>query len=107
MPRRAVVGLQPYHRMAPPRVMQVVPNAVAWKGVTRLETRGRTRVRGVWASIGPSSTWLKVLAAAEVRNVPAVRARRTGMLRGRGERAKPVVAVSVMRMLRLRFESCE
>jgi hypothetical protein len=48
---------------------------------------------------------LNVLAAAEVRNVPMVRLSRSGMDTGRGDRARPVVAVRVIRMERFLFDS--
>lgn len=57
--------------------------------------------------MGDSNIWLKVLAAALVKRVPTVRLSKSGMLRGRGESARPVVAVSVMRIVRFLFDKAE
>lgn len=88
-------------------MVQTAANRAAWNGETRLVTRGRVRVRGVCASSGASRIWLKVFAAAEVRNVPIVRLAKRDIDVGRGERARPVVAVRVIRMDRFRFDKAE
>jgi hypothetical protein len=86
-------------------MVHTIPNIVAWKGEIRRLTSGLTRVRGVCASMGASTIWLNVLAAADTRKVPMLRLSRTGSDTGSGERAKPVVAVSVMRIDRFRLDS--
>lgn len=72
-PSTAVVGFTPYQSVPVPRTAVATAKMIALRVLMSPRTRGRLRVRDIWASYAGSRSMFRVLADAMVPKVPVVR----------------------------------
>lgn len=91
-PRKETVGFTPMYNVAVPSNPVITAKISAPRLEMRLRTKGRLRVRDIFASWAGSRSMFRVFADAEARAVPVVKNRRV-----KAERDGEEVAVVVRR----------